>query len=182
MNRTLVSSAGLFRFTLRRPTSVRAKRRAPQSSRCLMTFNGRMPQQMLLPPGYTSQTSLRNFLKVRAALPATGARPTAEGLIDSGTALIGSPKTIISKIEEVREKTGLGILVALLQFGPLSEPLARRNLELFCERCAAAHSGPRPGRDECGVDEVIMPDPRVQIAREHFGPRYTGNGGNVQRF
>ena len=31
----------------------------------------------------------------------------------------------------MREKTGFGILVALLQFGILSDELTRRNMEMF---------------------------------------------------
>jgi hypothetical protein len=31
---------------------------------------------------------------------------TAEGLIESGTALIGSPRTVLAGIERMRERTG----------------------------------------------------------------------------
>jgi alkanesulfonate monooxygenase SsuD/methylene tetrahydromethanopterin reductase-like flavin-dependent oxidoreductase (luciferase family) len=60
-----------------------------------------------------------------------GGKATAEGLIESGTALIGSPKTVLAGIERMRERTGFGILVALLQFGILSDALTRRNMDLF---------------------------------------------------
>jgi alkanesulfonate monooxygenase SsuD/methylene tetrahydromethanopterin reductase-like flavin-dependent oxidoreductase (luciferase family) len=56
---------------------------------------------------------------------------TADYLIDSGTAVIGSPKTVRAKIEEVRDKTGLGILLPMFQFGILSDELARRSIEMF---------------------------------------------------
>ena len=56
---------------------------------------------------------------------------TAEGLIESGTALIGSSETVLAGIERMRERTGFGILVALLQFGVLSDDLTRRNMNLF---------------------------------------------------
>jgi alkanesulfonate monooxygenase SsuD/methylene tetrahydromethanopterin reductase-like flavin-dependent oxidoreductase (luciferase family) len=58
-------------------------------------------------------------------------KATAEGLIESGTALIGSPKTVLAGIERMRERTGFGILVALLQFGILSDELTRRNMDMF---------------------------------------------------
>ena len=51
--------------------------------------------------------------------------------IDSGTAMIGSPKTVLAGIERMRERTGFGILVALLQFGILSDELTRRNMDMF---------------------------------------------------
>jgi len=85
---------------------------------------------MLMPPGYTSIGSMKNFINMRRGLLG-GGRATAEGLIASGTALIGSPRTVLDGIERMRERTGFGILVALLQFGILSDELTRRNMDLF---------------------------------------------------
>ena len=45
--------------------------------------------------------------------------------------VIGSPKTVLAGIEKMRERTGFGILVALLQFGILNDELTRRNMDLF---------------------------------------------------
>jgi len=84
---------------------------------------------MLMPPGYTSIGSMKNFIRNRTALG--GGKLTAEALIQSGTALIGSPETVLEGIERMRERTGFGILVALLQFGILSDDLTRRNMDLF---------------------------------------------------
>ena len=86
--------------------------------------------EMLMPPGYTSIGSMKNFSSMRRRLLG-GGRATADGLIESGTALIGSPKTVLAGIERMRERTGFGILVALLQFGILSDELTRRNMDLF---------------------------------------------------
>jgi len=83
-----------------------------------------------MPPGYTSMGSMKNFISSRRALGG-GGKMTAEGLIESGTALIGSPKTVLAGVERMRERTGFGILVALLQFGILSDQLTRRNMDLF---------------------------------------------------
>ena len=85
--------------------------------------------EMLMPPGYTSIASMKNFISMRRGLG--GGKSTAEGLIESGTALIGSPRTVLAGIERMRERTGFGILVALLQFGVLSDDLTRRNMDLF---------------------------------------------------
>jgi hypothetical protein len=38
---------------------------------------------------------------------------------------------VLAGIERMRERTGFGILVALLQFGILSDYLTRRNMDLF---------------------------------------------------
>ena len=86
--------------------------------------------EMLMPPGYTSIGSMHNFIRNRGALGG-GKRLTADDLIRSGTALIGSPRTVLAGIERMRERTGFGILVALLQFGVLSDDLTRRNMDLF---------------------------------------------------
>ena len=68
-----------------------------------------------------------------AALDQTfgGGLAAAAGLIESGTALIGSPRTVLAGIERMRERTGFGILVALLQFGIVSDELTWRNMDLF---------------------------------------------------
>ena len=85
--------------------------------------------EMLMPPGYTSIGSMKNFISMRRGLG--GGKATAESLIESGTALIGSPKTVLTGIERMRERTGFGILVALLQFGILSDDLTRGNMDRF---------------------------------------------------
>jgi hypothetical protein len=42
-----------------------------------------------------------------------------------------SDLTVRAKIEEMRDKTGLGILLPMFQFGILSDQLARRSIEMF---------------------------------------------------
>jgi alkanesulfonate monooxygenase SsuD/methylene tetrahydromethanopterin reductase-like flavin-dependent oxidoreductase (luciferase family) len=90
-----------------------------------------MPWEMLLPPGYTSNTSMKATMKLRPALGAWPRRQTIDELIASGTIVVGSPATVREKIARVREQTGFDILIALLQFGVLPDHLARRNMEMF---------------------------------------------------
>ena len=90
-----------------------------------------MPWEMLLPPGYTSNTSLKATLKLRPALGGRPRQQTIDELIASGTIVVGSPTTVREKIARVREQTGFDILIALLQFGVLPDDLARRNMEMF---------------------------------------------------
>ncbi len=110
-------------------TDERARAEAGKAIESLFNNYLRMPMEMLVPPGYTSRSSTKNFFKMRTAVG--GRLTTADYLIDSGTALIGSPKTVRAKIEEMRDKTGLGILLPMFQFGVLSDELARRNIEMF---------------------------------------------------
>ncbi|HXL65406.1 MAG TPA: LLM class flavin-dependent oxidoreductase [Xanthobacteraceae bacterium] len=90
-----------------------------------------MPWEMLLPPGYTSNASMKATMKLRPALGAWPRRQTIDELIASGTIVVGSPATVREKIERIREQTGFDILIALLQFGVLPDHLARRNMEMF---------------------------------------------------
>jgi alkanesulfonate monooxygenase SsuD/methylene tetrahydromethanopterin reductase-like flavin-dependent oxidoreductase (luciferase family) len=89
------------------------------------------PWEMLLPPGYTSLSSMKNTMRVRKALGSRARNLTIDELIDSGTVIAGSPRTVRAKIERMREATGFNILVALLQFGVLTNELTRRNMDLF---------------------------------------------------
>ena len=89
-----------------------------------------MPWEMLLPPGYTSIASRKVTLKMRGSLGKVRSH-TAEELIGNGTALIGSPKTVREKIERMRDQTGVGILITMLQFGVMPDHLAKRNMEMF---------------------------------------------------
>jgi alkanesulfonate monooxygenase SsuD/methylene tetrahydromethanopterin reductase-like flavin-dependent oxidoreductase (luciferase family) len=110
-------------------TDERARAEAGRAIETLFNNYLRMPMEMLIPPGYTSQSSMKNFMKMRTNVG--GKLSTADELIASGTAVIGSVKTVRAKIEEVRDKTGLGILVPMFQFGVLPDDLAKRNIEMF---------------------------------------------------
>jgi alkanesulfonate monooxygenase SsuD/methylene tetrahydromethanopterin reductase-like flavin-dependent oxidoreductase (luciferase family) len=111
-------------------TDERAKEEAGRAIENMFNYFLRMPPEMLMPPGYTSQTSMANFMKVFRSSPARGSM-TADYLIGSGTALIGSPKTVLSKIEEMRDKTGVGLMLPMCQFGTLPDDLAKRSIERF---------------------------------------------------
>ncbi|MDP2355092.1 MAG: LLM class flavin-dependent oxidoreductase [Beijerinckiaceae bacterium] len=89
------------------------------------------PWEMLLPPGYMSKSSMKNTMKMRKAL---GSRPrthSIDSLMESGTVIAGSPKTVLEKINRVRDQTGVNILVSMLQFGVMSDELAIRNMNMF---------------------------------------------------
>ena len=51
--------------------------------------------------------------------------------MELGTVLVGTPKSILSQIEQVKEKTNLGNFVSMLQFGTLSNELTQRNQAMF---------------------------------------------------
>ena len=86
---------------------------------------------MLLPPGYTSLSSMKTTMKLRKALGSRHGKLTIDELIGNGTVVVGSPRTVRERIEKMRDATGLAIVVAMLQFGVLPDDLARRNMEMF---------------------------------------------------
>jgi len=113
-------------------TDERAREEARAGIETLFNNFLRMPWEMLLPPGYTSNASLKVTMKLRASsLGSWPRKQTIEELIAAGTVVVGSAATVREKIERVREQTGFDILITLLQFGVMSDALARRNMELF---------------------------------------------------
>ena len=123
------SSAGHRRSTSPIPTSAPARRHGPASKSLFNDFLA-VPFQMLLPPGYMSLPSMKNTMRMRKALGAQK-RLTVEELIESGTVVVGSPRTVRDELSRLRDATGAGKLVAMLQFGVLPDELTRRNMEMF---------------------------------------------------
>jgi alkanesulfonate monooxygenase SsuD/methylene tetrahydromethanopterin reductase-like flavin-dependent oxidoreductase (luciferase family) len=112
-------------------TDERAKAEAARAIESLFNDYLAMPWEMLLPPGYMSLSSMQRTMKMRKSLGTLAKRVTVDDLMASGTAVIGSPKTVRAQIERVREKTGFNRLVSMLQFGVLPDDLAKRNMEMF---------------------------------------------------
>ena len=112
-------------------TDARAREEAKAGIESLFNDFLPIPWEMLLPPGYTSIPSLKATMKIRTSLGSRARNQTVDELIESGTALIGSPTTVRDKIERMRDQTGLEHLITLLQFGVMSDELTLRNMELF---------------------------------------------------
>jgi alkanesulfonate monooxygenase SsuD/methylene tetrahydromethanopterin reductase-like flavin-dependent oxidoreductase (luciferase family) len=112
-------------------TDARAREEAKAGIETLFNNFLPMPWEMLLPPGYTSNASLKATMKIRTALGSRARNQTIDELMANGTAVIGSPKTVLEKIERVRDQTGVENLITMLQFGVMPDELAVRNMELF---------------------------------------------------
>jgi len=111
-------------------TDERAKQEARAGMESLFNDFLAVPFQMLLPPGYTSLSSMKNTMRLRKQLGAQK-RHSLEELMESGTVVVGSPKTVRDELSALRDKTGANNLVTMLQMGVLSDELTRRNMELF---------------------------------------------------
>jgi alkanesulfonate monooxygenase SsuD/methylene tetrahydromethanopterin reductase-like flavin-dependent oxidoreductase (luciferase family) len=112
-------------------TDERAKQEAKAGIESLFNNFLPMPWEMLLPPGYTSNASLKATMKIRTALGSRARNQSIDELIGNGTAVIGSPRTVLEKIERVREQTGLENLIVMPQFGVMPDDCVKRNMELF---------------------------------------------------
>ncbi|HEV3161575.1 MAG TPA: LLM class flavin-dependent oxidoreductase [Xanthobacteraceae bacterium] len=112
-------------------TDARAKEEARAGIESLFNNFLPMPWEMLLPPGYTSNASLKATMKIRTALGSRARNQTVDELMANGTAVIGSPRTVLEKIERMREQTGLENLIVMPQFGVMPDEFVKRNMELF---------------------------------------------------
>jgi len=112
-------------------TDERARAEAGKAIESLFNEFLQMSWEMLLPPGYTSIESLKRTMKVRKTHGSGAGSHTADMMIASGQAIIGSPKTVLARIQQVRDATGFNKLVAMLQFGLLPDDLTKRSMELF---------------------------------------------------
>ena len=85
---------------------------------------------MLLPPGYTSLSSMKNTIKIRKSL-GSNARHSLESLMEAGTVVVGSPRTVREQLGKLRDATSANNLVVMLQFGVLNDELTRLNMDMF---------------------------------------------------
>ena len=121
----------------------------------------RMPQEMLLPPGYLSLASMQGVVAAKRAL-STG-NQTIEDVVEKGVFLCGSPATLREKLERYQAEIGFGYLLPSMQFGTLP---ARAD--------AQEHRAVRPRSDPafpraCGSDRYGLISGRSSNA-----PRRTG--------
>ncbi len=123
-------------------TDERAREEAREPLERLFNDYLPMPWEMLIPPGYSSLASTKALAKVRTGLGVE--RQTLEQLIEKGTAIVGSPKTVRGKIEQMRDKTGLGNMVCLLQFGTLNNELFASDVMPFLQDRAPAEKKTQP--------------------------------------
>ncbi|HEY2717890.1 MAG TPA: LLM class flavin-dependent oxidoreductase [Solirubrobacterales bacterium] len=86
---------------------------------------------ILNPPGYVSPASLEGLL--RAGVKAFQ-EVSYEELVDLGYVLVGSPETLVDKIEDLRGEMGFGSLSALMSIGDMSHEETVRSMRLFAEQ------------------------------------------------
>jgi alkanesulfonate monooxygenase SsuD/methylene tetrahydromethanopterin reductase-like flavin-dependent oxidoreductase (luciferase family) len=101
----------------------------------------------VMPPGYTTEASLRARVTSQVAAAAGGAASSRqggpggietemEGIVDNGYIIIGSPDEVAEQLREVAVELNVGQLMLLLQFGNMSKDLCFYNTELFAKQVA----------------------------------------------
>jgi alkanesulfonate monooxygenase SsuD/methylene tetrahydromethanopterin reductase-like flavin-dependent oxidoreductase (luciferase family) len=89
----------------------------------------RMPQEMLLPPGYLSLQSMQGIMQAKRTI--TGGPQTIDDVIEKAVFLCGSPATLRARIEQYQTEIGFGYLLPTMQFGTLPHELTLKSTELF---------------------------------------------------
>jgi alkanesulfonate monooxygenase SsuD/methylene tetrahydromethanopterin reductase-like flavin-dependent oxidoreductase (luciferase family) len=110
-----------------------AKARAEAATHMESFFNTffRMPSEMLLPPGYTSLSSMVGLQKAKSGITAGG--HTLDGLIEKGVVLCGTPRQVIERLEAFHDEIGFGNLITHLHSGTLPNDLTVKNMHMFAE-------------------------------------------------
>jgi alkanesulfonate monooxygenase SsuD/methylene tetrahydromethanopterin reductase-like flavin-dependent oxidoreductase (luciferase family) len=90
----------------------------------------KMPVEMLLPPGYLTLASMKGVMAAKAGM---SVHRTLEDLLDSGSFIVGSPKTVREKLRDAQRQIGFGNLLLTIQFGSLPHELTMKNIELLAK-------------------------------------------------
>ena len=91
----------------------------------------RMPQEMLLPPGYLSLASLKGVVGAKRGI--SSAVRTIDDVIEQGIFLCGSAATLREQIEKYQREIGFGYLLPQMQFGTLPHDLVTKSTEIFAK-------------------------------------------------
>jgi alkanesulfonate monooxygenase SsuD/methylene tetrahydromethanopterin reductase-like flavin-dependent oxidoreductase (luciferase family) len=91
-------------------------------------FLGKMPMEMLMPPGYTSRESAKAIV---AAKSVAHEKVDTRRANEMGMMTCGSAATVADKLVGYMRQIGFGNFLGMLQFGTLPADLTRRNMERF---------------------------------------------------
>lgn len=104
----------------------------------------RVPRHFLTPPGFSTRESFSNFMKAAAKhnlkpLPEL----TYEDMLRDGYIIVGSPQTVIEKLEEYVVEPGAGgVLGVGSPWGDMPKWMYHKNLEIFAEEVMPRFRGP----------------------------------------
>jgi alkanesulfonate monooxygenase SsuD/methylene tetrahydromethanopterin reductase-like flavin-dependent oxidoreductase (luciferase family) len=106
-----------------------------------------LPGINISPPGYTSLRSIENIMKGFGSW--VSSLKTWEDVVEGQYAVVGSPATVLEKLESSLERLGTGNLLGLFQLATLPADLTRNSTEMFAREVM-----PRL-RDRFGTDPAL---------------------------
>jgi alkanesulfonate monooxygenase SsuD/methylene tetrahydromethanopterin reductase-like flavin-dependent oxidoreductase (luciferase family) len=85
--------------------------------------------EIVLPPGYMSESSLRGMLS--GGPRKSFGQMSYEDLVDAGMVIVGSPESVNEQIERLRAELGFGQIMGLMCIGDTPHDRVVRTMELF---------------------------------------------------
>jgi len=102
------------------------------------------PPEFLLPPGYTSISSLKSIRSNKTVV--TRNEQTAEWLNEVGFVIVGSPATVRERLERYHAVVPFDNLLIFSQFGTLPADLTRKNIEMMAKEVMPHFRAKAPAR------------------------------------
>jgi len=129
----------------------------------LMQNINRAPQWDAFPPGHFSKASLRGWMTKGGYRQKDLAEMTVADVAEEKWGIIGSPATVIEKIEEVIEDLDCGKIIHIADFGAMPNWMLRKSLTLMAEEVIPKF------RDAGGKPIWAIEDPRPAPTHAEFG-------------
>lgn len=95
----------------------------------------KMPPNLLVPPGYITEESLRKFLKTNVKAPA---ELSFAELVRDGYVIAGSPDSVRREIQKIRDELNFGIFIGGGPIGDMPADKTKRSAELFAREVIPA--------------------------------------------
>jgi alkanesulfonate monooxygenase SsuD/methylene tetrahydromethanopterin reductase-like flavin-dependent oxidoreductase (luciferase family) len=109
----------------------------------------RMPTEYLLPPGYTSVSSMKKLRQAKASFTSDAA-PDCDEFIRRGMFICGSPSTVRETLVHHQKDIGFNVLVAMMQIGSMPAEYTQKSMRLFAEKVMP------PLRDPVGAPNLAF--------------------------
>jgi alkanesulfonate monooxygenase SsuD/methylene tetrahydromethanopterin reductase-like flavin-dependent oxidoreductase (luciferase family) len=90
--------------------------------------------EIVLPPGYMSESSLRGVLS--GGPRKTFGQMSYDDLVEAGMVIVGSPESVTEQVHRLRGELGFGQIMALMCIGDTPHERVVRTMELFAREVA----------------------------------------------
>ena len=125
-------------------THEQAHREARQHVEMLFHKLLKQGVEIVLPPGYMSESSLRGILAGRAG---AFAGLSYEDLVDNDMVIVGSPESVTDQVVRLRDELGFGQIMALMCIADMPHYRVLRTMELFAKEVIPHFRASQPERE-----------------------------------